>query len=413
VPTSSRRGNLTGLLCPGLGLRLRPLSPSTELVITGHLFEPDFAVPVDEAACEAACSSDIACGAWQWCDSEVTLQEADIHGAEHCTPPGSCWAAQGLGPLRLALARNGSGAISLASREYKQSPVATGGAMDWKLYPVSDEGVSCETFGMVEPTALQCEMAWEAFFANDSRPTANWAAATALAFLPDGCTVNTGLGPIFDGRVYFNHKSAGAVSTPFHGRSIICLRNTSETLLTQTTTANCSAQHGLTGQTYTTSGRGVSGRSTEAPGMVVLPSVPARISDVATTTAAPLDNAGVSLDLDTPLVSDFMSRLAAPKPGDVDLSLDSSVSMDLGEGGAQQKFDIDFCHKLAGATIAHTLTDYSVANLKLLRRSCTSVRCIQLVEACIAKSTGLHVKDGHDVKGGHWVWHHQAAEAPS
>ena len=73
----------------------------------------------------------------------------------------------------------------------------------------------------------------------------------------------------------------------------------------------------------------------------------------------------------------------------------------------EERIHNKFCEKLAKAsTLAHTSRIASMETMQDLRRSCASVRCIELVDVCIAIYSGEKLNTGHDVPGKQWRWHH-------
>jgi hypothetical protein len=73
----------------------------------------------------------------------------------------------------------------------------------------------------------------------------------------------------------------------------------------------------------------------------------------------------------------------------------------------EQEIHHKFCEKLAKAsTMAHTSRIASTETMQNLRRSCASVRCIELVDVCIAIYAGKEIETGHDIPGKQWRWHH-------
>ena len=86
---------------------------------------------------------------------------------------------------------------------------ATFSTEQYRAHSVDAAGVTCSTFGGTEPTENECKQAWEQLANSDS-----WAGSTSYGFMPNGCVLNTGLGAVHDGRVYYN---SGAGAGPYSG----------------------------------------------------------------------------------------------------------------------------------------------------------------------------------------------------
>ena len=94
---------------------------------------------------------------------------------------------------------------------------ATFSTEQYRAHSVDAAGVimTCSTFGGTEPTENECKQAWDQLANSGS-----WVGSTSYRFMLNGCVLNTGLGAVHDGRVYYN---SGAGAGPYSGRSLICV----------------------------------------------------------------------------------------------------------------------------------------------------------------------------------------------
>ena len=271
----SKQGSLTNAECKGLGLEIKTEREIAEGMPLMIQYRSD---------CAAACESDISCGAWQWCDRELTSENME----NHCEPLGSCRIGHGI-------SNRGPSRIGNCTLKFGLSGNTTG------------------TNGIVG-------------FAFD-KPEA---------------------------RIGKDEKEK-EIFTTTESPQIISTEGDLNTVDRRVRTA------------------------------------------ISTSMKEILKRLNPSFDPDTVLSDDEENALPT--------SAETGESKE--EIEEEERIHNKFCEKLAKAsTLAHTSRIASMETMQDLRRSCASVRCIELVDVCIAIYSGEKLDTGHDVPGKQWRWHH-------
>eukprot|EP00940_MAST-03C_sp_MAST-3C-sp2_P002158 g2158.t1 len=294
-----RNGDLANLQCEDLGLERtneRPIGLG-------------MSAPIQNAVeCEMACQDNIGCGAWQWCDATLTLDNMDTH----CKPLGSCWTGVGFGFLRLgqranATCRHRSGLIGAA---YPLSGIRGGAAR--------------------RPASLNASSSTARASSDDRSDATDEIAKTKTA--PSRSDANAASAK--------NDAGSGDEDDSIDVRVRTALHSTMSELLDD---FNPVEGHRLfTRDDY------------EAKYAV----------------------AGLTSD------ADEKTKLALRDA---------------------------FCEKLAQTQLTGkpTLTKLPPGVMRDVRRSCSSVQCIELVDYCSAKFESRPHDDGHDSEDMQWQWHHK------
>ena len=280
---SSKQGSLTNAECKGLGLEIKTEREIAEGMPLMIQYRSD---------CEAACESDISCGAWQWCDRELTSENME----NHCEPLGSCRIGHGI-------SNRGPSRIGNCTLQFGLSGNTTG-----------TNGIV--GFAFDKP---------EARIGKDKKKTDH------------------------EEEIFTTTESPPQISTE------------------------------------------------EA-----LNTVDRRVrTAISTSMREILKRLNPSFDADTVLSDDDEEEsnnalLTSAETGESKEEIEE-----------EERIHNKFCEKLAKAsTLAHTSRIASMETMQDLRRSCASVRCIELVDVCIAIYSGEKLNTGHDVPGKQWRWHH-------
>ena len=279
----SKQGSLTNAECKGLGLEIKTEREIAEGMPLMIQYRSD---------CAAACESDISCGAWQWCDRELTSENME----NHCEPLGSCRIGHGR-------SNRGPSRIGNCTLQFGLSGNTTG-----------TNGIV--GFAFDKP---------EARIGKDKKKTDH------------------------EEEIFTTTESPPQISTE------------------------------------------------EA-----LNTVDRRVrTAISTSMKEILKRLNPSFDADTVLSDDDEEEsnnalLTSAETGESKEEIEE-----------EERIHNKFCEKLAKAsTLAHTSRIASMETMQDLRRSCASVRCIELVDVCIAIYSGEKLDTGHDVPGMQWRWHH-------
>ena len=277
----SKQGSLTNAECKGLGLEIKTEREIAEGMPLMIQYRSD---------CAAACASDISCGAWQWCDRELTSENM----GNHCEPLGSCRIGHGIsnrGPTRF--------------------------------------GNCTKKFGLSGNTTGTNGIVGYAF----DKPEA---------------------------RVHIKKKTSDDDEDDDEEE-----HTTTESIHTSTVDALDTVDHRV------------------------------RMA-ISTSMKEILKRLDPSLEA---------KAVLSDSEGNVPTSAETGESME--EKEKEQEIHNKFCEKLARAsTLAHTSRITSTEMMQNLRRSCASVRCVELMDVCIAIYSGKEMDTGHDVPGKQWRWHH-------
>lgn len=371
--------------------------------------------PENATACEDACCRDMRCNAWQWCEA-----------GKECSPEGSCW----LGPgaenctLETTVLRSSSDKIS-DKRLLKVYPPSIAGRRvkdESKLIALKDgRGKDAPQNGVFD--GLRCEGL------NFTHVTEREVVAgfpVLIQYVSDcegACRDQIGCGAWqwcdrkLTAENMDNHcEPLGSchIGPGIRSRGPIRL-------------SNCTRKEGLIGKTYGT--HGIVGRAIDAPKMRSKQIVKEQKSKPINTTLSLSSETTTTESVrwtgeEEPTVDERIRRTMASSMKELLKSFDPFGDFDaldlLAKGddrrGKQESEEEKravrdmFCDKLARAqTAAHVSRITSSETMQSLRRSCSSVRCVALVDECIAYYKGRELENGHDVPGEQWRWHHKAS----